>query len=284
MVHLSYLQAVVIGALQGLAELFPISSLGHTVLIPAFIGGSWESLVHKSYFLEIAVLFHFSTAVGLLLFYGKTWIRIVKSVIFWRKGSPEFTLAQFLVTATLPTVLIGFFFNGAVARIFGKPIAAAIFLVINGLLLFIVRQIVNSRPNYAWITASAASEVKTLSIYEILGIGIAQSLAFFPGISRFGIVLMAVLLLGISLQVATEFAFLLSFPIIIAAAVYKIPRLLSLNFTESGGPVLIGCLTAFACSIAAIIVLKKWAIGGSLTPFAIYCVIVGCICVLKFAA
>ncbi len=143
--HMTYLQAVVIGLIQGVTELFPISSLGHTVLVPAWIGGTWGTLVRQesspeSPYLAFVVGLHLATALVLLGFYIKTWVRIIRglitSIVTRRVTSADQRLAWLLVVATIPVGIAGLVLEHPFRVLFAKPLAAAIFLTINGGILF----------------------------------------------------------------------------------------------------------------------------------------------------
>ena len=144
--HLTYLQAIVIGLIQGLTELFPISSLGHTVLVPSWLGGSWATLVSQesrseSPYLAFVVGLHLATALVLIAFYWREWVRVVRglvtSIATWRVESDEQRLAWLLVIATIPVGIAGLALEHTFRVLFAKPLAAAIFLTLNGGILFL---------------------------------------------------------------------------------------------------------------------------------------------------
>jgi undecaprenyl-diphosphatase len=142
---MNFFQAFIIGLIQGFTELFPVSSLGHTVLIPSWIGGTWGLLVHQeslaeSPYLAFVVGLHLATAVVLLGFYLREWIRLIvgffRSLFSLRVETPEERLAWLIVVATVPVGAIGIKFEHQFRVLFAKPVAAAIFLMLNGLILF----------------------------------------------------------------------------------------------------------------------------------------------------
>jgi undecaprenyl-diphosphatase len=142
--HMSYLQAIVIGIIQGIGELFPISSLGHTVLIPSWFGGSWATLVSQeslpeSPYLAFVVGLHLATAVVLVGFYLREWGRIasgfVRTLVRHRIESDAERLAWLIVIATIPVGVLGLAFEHQFRVLFAKPLAAALFLSLNGLIL-----------------------------------------------------------------------------------------------------------------------------------------------------
>src|SRR5580692_317814 len=142
--HMTYLQAVVIGLIQGITELFPISSLGHTVLIPSWLGGTWATLVRQesrpeSPYLAFVVGLHLATAIVLLGVYAKTWVRVIRgfctSIARRQIRSADQKLAWLIVVATIPVGLAGLALEHPFRVLFAKPLAAAIFLMINGAIL-----------------------------------------------------------------------------------------------------------------------------------------------------
>ncbi len=284
MTHISYLQAIFIGMLQGVSELFPISSLGHTILIPAWVGGDWEKLVHEHYYLEIAVAMHLATAVALFLVFGKKWIQMLNAFIHLRRQDPDFRLLMLVLAATMPTAAIGLVFSDYFERIFGSPKMSSVFLTINGLILFLVAVHVTKLKSHVWATSSSTIEIRTMTIFQALGIGVAQCAAYFPGISRFGITLGFTLLLGISLATAVNFAFLLSFPLILGAAIYKLPDLFTPQLSAIRGPIIVGSIISLGSTLIAIFILKRWSRSGSLRPFAFYCATVGILSFIRFWA
>jgi undecaprenyl-diphosphatase len=142
--HMTYVQAVVIGLIQGITELFPISSLGHTVLIPSWLGGSWGTLVRQesraeSPYLSFVVGLHLATAVVLLGVYARTWVRVIRgfvtSITRREVRSADQKLAWLIVVATIPVGLAGLALEHPFRVLFAKPLAAAIFLMVNGAIL-----------------------------------------------------------------------------------------------------------------------------------------------------
>jgi undecaprenyl-diphosphatase len=144
MTHLTYLEAAVVGLIQGVSELFPVSSLGHNVLIPALIGGSWATDLNvarpESPYLAFIVGMHVATAIALLIYFWRDWIRIIggffSSIRHMRVETVNERLAWMLIVATIPVGLVGLKFEHAFRVLFGKPILAAVFLIVNGLILF----------------------------------------------------------------------------------------------------------------------------------------------------
>lgn len=235
---LSYFQAVVMGLLQGVSELFPVSSLGHSVLFPTLFG--WDNLVRaqsdsESFFLAFLVGLHVATALALLIFYREEWGRIIVGFFTSiRKGkatTPDERLAWLLIVATIPAGLVGVVFEHSLRTLFAKPLAAAVFMVLNGGVLLLA-EILRRRPERARTDSSLEATAQNLRImkYRDAGIiGVSQVLALFAGISRSGITMIGGLVRGLDHQDAARFSFLLATPIILAAGVYKVPDLLGPN-------------------------------------------------------
>ncbi|GAC1387394.1 MAG: undecaprenyl-diphosphate phosphatase [Candidatus Saccharimonadales bacterium] len=282
---MSYLQAIIIGLIQGVTELFPISSLGHSVLLPALFG--WHNVVaaqtaKESFYLAFLVGLHCATAVALLIFYRQKWIQLFKgffsSLQRRRVETADERMVWLLIVATVPVALTGLLFEHQFRVIFAKPIAAAIFLFINGLILF-------AGERYRKRAQSSATK-RTLSRldYKEAGvIGATQTLALFAGISRSGVTMVAGLIRGLSHEDAANFSFLLATPIILGAGIYKLPDLLGPNGAGIRGQVLVGSLVAGIAAYISVKFLTKYFETKTLTPFAIYCVIVGGLMVVRFA-
>ncbi|SCX08194.1 undecaprenyl-diphosphate phosphatase [Mycolicibacterium fluoranthenivorans] len=282
---LTYLQAVVIGALQGVTELFPISSLGHSVLVPAWLGGSWSQLVtqgnshgHTPY-LAFVVGLHVATALALLVFYRRDWVRIigafVASVRIRRIETSAQRLAWLLVVATIPTGLLGLAFEHPLRTLFATPLVAAVFLTLNGVILAIAELWRRRLPG--------TRTLDDLSAVEAGGIGLAQSLALLAGISRSGVTMVGGLIRGLDHEDAAKFAFLLATPIILAAGVLKLPELAEPASRGILGQVLAGSAVAAAAAYLSVRFLTRYFEHRTLLPFAVYCVIAGAASVVHFA-
>ena len=233
---LSYFQAVVMGLLQGVSELFPVSGLGHSVLFPALFG--WENLVRaqyntESFFLAFLVGLHVATATALVIFYREEWGRIIggffSSIKKGRASTPDERLAWLLIVATIPAGLVGVIFEHSLRTLFAKPFSAALFMVLNGLILLLAerlrRRTQESRTDHSLI--STAQNLKIMKYRDAGLIGVSQILALFAGISRSGITIVGGLLRGLDHQDAARFSFLLATPIILAAGVYTAARTFS---------------------------------------------------------
>jgi len=295
---LSYFQAIVIGVLQGVTELFPISSLGHSVLIPAWLG--WDQIVSaqsagESFYLAFVVALHVATALALLVYFRDDWIRIIggffRTLRTRRLETPDERMAWLLIVATIPAGLTGLALEHSLRTLFAKPLSAAIFLTVNGVILLVgervrrrtqVRKLVEEHP-----TAHSATEegrrLDTLEFKEAGAVGVAQVGALFAGVSRSGITMVAGLVRGLDHEDAARFSFLLATPIILAAGVYKIPDLAGHLGDGIRGQALVGSLFAGLSAYASVRFLMRFFETRNLLPFAIYCIAFGAISIIHFA-
>lgn len=288
MSHLSYPEAIVVGALQGVTELFPISSLGHSVLLPAVIGGQWASDLDvakpESPYLAFIVGLHVATAAALMVFFWRDWVRIIGGFVTSVRDRQVRTLDQrlawLIVLATIPVGLVGLLFEHTFRTTLGKPVPAAIFLVANGVLMFVGERLRRKQSHDAPGSATAPladldATISQLPMSDGVLIGSAQILALLPGISRSGATMVAGLARGLSHQDAARFAFLLATPVILAAGALKIPDLFGPLGDGIHGQVLAGSAAAFVCAYLAVRFLTRYFETRTLTPFAVYSVLAG---------
>jgi undecaprenyl-diphosphatase len=297
--HLSYLEAIVMGAVQGITELFPISSLGHAIIIPALIGGQWAKDLNVSApgspYLAFIVGLHVATALALLLFFWRDWVSIfrgfVSSIRFRRIQNPAERLAWLLILATIPVVIAGLLLEHIFTTTLGQPLPAAAFLAVNGLILLIgerlrSRTVARAGDTELAATASANAEFDaddTVDDERISGmrfgrgvlVGSSQILALAAGISRSGVAMVSGMATGLSHREAARFSFLLATPVILAAGVFKIPVLFGPIGHGIGGQVLAGSVAAFVAALISVGFLDRYFRTRTLTPFAIYCLVVG---------
>jgi undecaprenyl-diphosphatase len=298
--HMTFLQAIVIGALQGVTELFPVSSLGHSVLVPHWIGGSWATLVgkpsdDKSPYLAFVVVLHVATALALLLFFWREWVLIIKgfvSSVGKRKAETVHErMAWLLIIATIPAGIVGLALTHKLQSLFAKPEAAAIFLTINGLILFtgewLRRRGLGAEAESVGTdhtdTAIDSAVIAQVRPVDAAVIGVAQVFALFAGISRSGITMVAGLIRGLDHEQAVRFTFLLATPIILLAGLLKIPEILGSEGDGIRGQALAGAGAAFIGALLATKFLTKYFQSNKLTPFGIYCVIAGVASIIRFA-
>lgn len=294
---LDYFEAIVVGAFQGVTELFPVSSLGHSVLIPAVVGGQWARDLNvsspESPYLAFIVGLHVATAAALLLFFWRDWVRIiggfVSSIRYRRIQTPAERLAWLIIFATIPVGVSGLLLEHLFRTTLGKPVPAAAFLIVNGVLLYLAerlrRRAAPAEPAVAEpADAPGAAEDADIKADERLSrmslgrgtlIGTAQVLALLPGISRSGVTMAAGLLRGLSHEDAARFSFLLATPVILAAGVLKIPDLFGPLGTGIHGQVLAGSVASFASAYLAVRFLTRYFHTRTLSRFALYCVLAG---------
>jgi undecaprenyl-diphosphatase len=267
----SEFQAIFMAILQGMTELFPVSSLGHAVVLPRLLG--WDLDENAAYFLPFLVVLHVGTATALLLYFWRDWIGLLLGVL--GRGSPEERRTQWhllglIVVATIPAVILGFALRKPLGALFGAPIVAAAFLIVNGGLLFVgerLRRRGGDKP------------LDDMSWGGALLIGLMQSTALIPGISRSGATMVGGLLIGLRHQAAAHFSFLIATPIILGAAVLEVPKLLREGAHINGIAWLAGLvagITAFL-SVAFLMHYFKRHDFEALDPFAYYCWAAGAI-------
>jgi undecaprenyl-diphosphatase len=305
----TFLQAIVIGIIQGVAELFPISSLGHTVIIPAFIGGSWSRLVTQealpeSSYLAFVVGLHVATALALICYFWRDWWRILKgfvsSLVRRSADTADERAAWFIIVATIPVGVLGLALEHEFRVLFAKPIAAASFLTVNGLILlggeWLRRKgLANPKTRPAAVPAPVGAPapvpdqplapvgtddhdpevLASLRLRDAVVVGLAQSTSLFAGISRDGVCMVTGLLRGLGYEDAARFAFLLSAPPILLAGLLKVPDLLGHLGNGIRGQVLAGSAVAFVMALLSVRFLVRYFRKGNLTPFAIYCLALG---------
>ena len=299
MTDLSYLQAVVIGALQGVTELFPVSSLGHSILVPAWIGGSWGRLVTQSGtadsgsspYLAFIVALHVATAIALLVFFARTWVEVIGAFLTVlrtrRVETSTQRLAMLIVVATVPVGLTGLALEHTLRTLFAKPLAAAIFLTLNGVVLLAGERLRRRSVVRADVRTTTDDEtgrpLESLAYREAALIGVFQTFALLAGISRSGIAMVGGLLRGLDHEDAARFSFLLATPVIFAAGVLKLPSLFGPAGQGIGGQVVVGALVAGVAAYGAVRFLTRYFTTRTLTPFAVYCLVAGVASIVRFA-
>jgi undecaprenyl-diphosphatase len=284
---ISYFQGAVLGALQGIAEPFPISSLGHGVMLPRLLG--WNIHQNDDYFLAFLVATHVATATVLLLLFLDDWKRIVRGLgrsLRDREIKPEDTdarLGWLLVVGTIPAGAIGLLLEHPLRSLFASPASAAAFLVVNGILLLSFERLRRRPPRPGDYLGDSDARIAKLSWRQAVGVGTAQAAALVPGISRSGIAMGGGILFGLSNEDAARYSFLLATPIIGAAGVLKLPDLFGSAGNGVRGPALVGALCAAFTTYLAVKFLLRFFQSNRLTPFGIYCIAAGLICTVIFA-
>jgi undecaprenyl-diphosphatase len=285
--QISYLQAALLGLLQGAAELFPVSSLGHSVIAPRLLG--WDIHQNDDAFLTFLVATHLATALVLLGFFWRDWVRIVRGFgrsVRGRGIAPadsDARLAWLLILGTVPAGFLGLALEHPLRKVFASPTTAAVFLFLNGLMLFAAERLRRGAPVRHDERMSDERIAHELTFRKAAGIGTAQAIALLPGFSRSGATMSGGLLAGLSNEDAARFAFLLATPIIGAAAVLKLPDLLGPQGDGLRGPALVGALCAAASAYLSVRFLVRFFETNRLTPFAIYCTVAGALLTIGFA-
>jgi undecaprenyl-diphosphatase len=284
---ITYGQAIVLGVLQGVTELFPISSLGHTVIFPNLFGWSnivrWQSQA-ESPWLAFVVMLHVGSAVGLLIYFWRTWVEV--TVAFFatlRKRRVETSterLAWLIIVATIPVGILGVLLEHTVRVALAKPLAASCFLVVNGVILLAAERVrrrseVRALAAREGMKRDGGRRLDTLEYREAGVVGLAQSTALIAGISRDGMAMATGLVRGLDNEDSARFAFLLATPPILLAGLYK--------FNDLTGPLGAGIraqavVAAVAAAITAVFTvhfLLRYFKTRTLTPFGIYCIVFG---------
>ena len=275
-----------LGLLQGVSELFPVSSLGHSVILPKLVG--WDIHQKDPYFLSFLVATHLATALVLLAFFRRDWVRILKGLgrsLRDREiapGDADARLGWLLVVGTIPTGILGLTLESKLKTIFGSPQYASIFLALNGLVLF-GAELLRRRAPLAESDDDTRIARQVSWRHSVL-VGASQSLGLIPGFSRSGAAMGGGLLVGLSHKDAARFAFLLATPIIGAAALLKIPELAGSQGNGVRGQALVGALCAAVTAYLAVRFLMRYFETRTLTPFAVYCFFAGLACTIGFLA
>jgi len=268
-------QAIVLAVVQGATELFPVSSLGHAVVMPALLG--WNVDQHAPIFLPFLVMLHLGTASALLLYFWRDWLALLLGVLGisdahqTRESRRVFGL---IVVATIPAVILGGLLEHFLRGLFGSPLVAAGFLVANGVLLLI-----GERVRMELARSGEDRPVSTLTAKDALVIGLWQCTALIPGISRSGSTILGGLLRGVNHEGAAHFSFLIALPVILGATVLEVPKLLHADVAP--GTLQVAGLAALVAGVVAFLSTAflmhyfrdndRWA----LNPFAYYCILAG---------
>jgi undecaprenyl-diphosphatase len=283
---ISYFQGIVFGLIQGVTELFPISSLGHAVVTPRLFG--WDIHQNDKFFIAFLVAVHLATAIVLLGFFWQDWVRVVKGLLRSLRDreitDADARLGWLLVVGTIPAGILGLLLDNPLRKVFASAQSAAAFLIVNGLLLFAFERLRRRAPGEAEPDPDEDRRIaERVSWRQAGSVGGAQALALIPGISRSGITMGGGLLVGLNNKDAARFGFLLATPIIFAAAALKLPELFGKDGNGVRGPALVAALCAALTAYFSIRFLMRFFETNRLTPFAIYCVVVGTALTIGFA-
>jgi undecaprenyl-diphosphatase len=284
---ISYFQAIVLGVLQGITELFPVSSLGHTVLFPTLFG--WNKLVDaqsqkESFWVAFVVTLHVGSALGLLAYFWRDWVQIVRAffrTLATRKvESSNERLAWLIIAASIPAGVLALALQHPLQTLTAKPKVAAVALMVNGLILFAAERFrrraeVRELAVREGAKPDGARRLDTLEYREALVVGVAQSTALVAGISRDGVTMGAGLARGLDHSDSARFAFLLATPIILAAGLVKLPDLLGHQGDGIRGQALVACVVAAITAVFTVAFLVRYFKTRTLVPFAVYCLLFG---------
>ena len=275
------IQALMLALLQGITELFPVSSLGHAVIVPRLL--RWTLDEHGPAFLPFLVMLHLGTATALLLFFWRDWFALGRGAI--GAADPLHVtesrhIVGLIIVATVPAVVVGYVLEALLRNLFGTPSIAACFLVVNGLILLAADRLRARLPE------DADRPIASLTFVDALFIGVWQCTAFLPGISRSGATMTGGLLRGISHQTAARFSFLIALPIILAATASQLLRLHHLHMgLQALRPAFLGALAAAAAAWLSTAFLMRYFRSHeswALRPFAIYSIAAGVLSLVAF--
>ena len=285
--NLNIFQIFFLALLQGVTELFPISSLGHTVILPSLLG--WGDLVRDTHFLPLIVALHLGTSIALVIYFWRDWLQVVMTLLNTaktrqiRKGTEEW-VSWLVIIGTIPAGLLGILLKDRLQDLFASPLYVAAFLVVNGSLLFAGERLRRHVETQAQTMNAKEREahfrpLTALSWKEAIIVGLAQSLALIPGFSRSGSTMVAALGVRLSHEDAARFSFLLGTPVIFAAAALEVPAL----FKQPPSVLVIVLAGMVICGVTAFLTTKflmKYFEKGRLDPFAYYCWAAGLIAIV----
>jgi undecaprenyl-diphosphatase len=285
--HLSWFQTVVLGVLQGVSELFPVSSLGHIVLLPSLFG--WHQVVvaqsdPESSWLAFVVLLHVGSALGLLVYFWRDWVAIIKAwlhtIVTRRAETPYERLAWLIIVGSIPAGVLGVAFEHPLRVALAKPESAAAFLMVNGGILLAAERLrrrseVRVLAAREGVNDDGGRRLDTLEYREAGVVGVAQSTALIAGISREGVAMTAGLLRGLDHEDSARFAFLLATPIILVAGLFKLPDLTGPLGSGLRGQAVVAMVITGITALISVRFLMRYFRTRTLTPFGIYCLAFG---------
>jgi len=281
--HLTYFQAVILGLLQGVSELFPVSSLGHSVILPSLL--HWDiqqnnTTPEHSFFLTFLIATHLATAIVLLGFFWKDWVRIIKAMgrsLAAREIRADDVPARagwMVFVGTIPAGIIGAAFEEPLRAMFTSAKVASLFLIANAVLLF-AAELLRRRTIPAPDGADPDYRISKLTWWKAICVGAVQAVALIPGFSRSGAAMGGGLLVGLNNEDAARYSFLLATPIIGAAALLNVPELFKPENAPQLGPCVVGAICSGCTAYLAVRFLMKYFETNKLTPFAVYCAVAG---------
>lgn len=257
---ISYFQAIVLGFLQGLGEFLPISSSAHLVIGPYFFNWHYQGL-------RFDVMLHLGSLLAIVAFFWKDWVRIISDGLS-RPKDREGRFLWYVLLATIPGALAGYFLEEKAETVFREPYVIALSLIFFSAVIFLADRLARNQK-----------DLEDLNLTGLLLIGLAQSLAILPGASRSGMTIMMALFLGFRRQAAARISFLLATPLIIGAALLELPKI---ALAEINGPFLTGFLSSAVFGFLSIKFLLSFLRTSSLLPFVVYRLGLALIILLKY--
>ncbi len=293
---MSLLHAIVISLLQGAFELFPVSSLGHSVLVPALLGwDEWKTGdPNNASFVAFVVVLHLGTAVALLTFFWRDWLRIIAAVLRsignrTLSDDPDEHFGWLIAVGTIPAGILGFLLEKPLKELFGKPVLIACFLVLNGVMMLAGERLrrrqrvpVTTGSGSGVATETRGKEIADIGFAEGIAVGTAQAIALLPGFSRSGATITAGLLTGLRHEASARFSFMLATPIILAAGVLEVPKLFKSDANIGLGLAAMGFVISGFTAYLAVRFLTKYFETERLDPFGYYCMAFGLFCLAFF--
>jgi undecaprenyl-diphosphatase len=267
---MDFFHAVLFAILQGATELFPVSSLGHAVIVPALL--KWNVDEGSNAFLPFLVMLHLGTAIGMLVYFWRDWAAMLGGVLGKggeREVSDQRSLVLKLIAATVPAVIVGVIVKKPVQHLFASPLVACIFLIINAGVLLLGE----------FLRTRGSKPSDNVTMMDAVVIGLFQCLAFLPGISRSGAAIVGGLRRGIAHETAAKFSFLIGTPVIFAASVIEIPKLLKGHEMHAlfGTALLAAAISGLVAFASTAFLMRYFRDHDSwaLKPFACYCAVAG---------
>ncbi|MCY0887679.1 MAG: undecaprenyl-diphosphate phosphatase [Alicyclobacillaceae bacterium] len=260
-------QIYIYALVQGITELFPISSVGHAVILPYLF--HWTHISGSKVFLPFIVMLHLGTALALLIYFWRDWVDLISSL--WLKKPRERRILGLIVVATIPAAIVGKLLQHKFEELFPNALSASLFLIVNGFVLFLADRLRRRRTT---------KEVPQISYVQSFFIGLVQAFALIPGFSRSGITMTAGLGTGLSYEESARFSFLLATPIIAGAGILEVPKILKSHSTQMLHLGLVGGLLAGIVAFLSTAFLMRYFRTHevkALRPFAWYCIGVGAI-------
>lgn len=285
--HINIWQVIFLALLQGVTELFPISSLGHTVIIPGLLPQLFPAdfatntaCGGKSCFLPVVTALHLGTSIALVIYFWRDWLQVIMTIVNSvkkaeiRKDTEEW-VGWLIIIGCIPGGILGVILQEYADKLFSSAIVAAAFLVVNGSILF-VGEAMRKRAEVKFAFADSKQReasfrpLASLSWKEALIVGLCQALALIPGISRSGVTMVGGLSVRLSHEDAARYSFLLGTPLIGAAGLLEVPQLIGQN-GQTWLYIIVGVILSGIAAFLSTRFLTKYFEKGRLTPFAIYC-------------